>query len=142
MTVSLDEIMGEFTPKARRKVARKAAKIEARSVTLAELRDSLGMTQAQVADALETSQANVAKTERRPDVMLSTARRVVEALGGRLAVYAVLPGREPVALALPGASVKRAIAHDVPVDAGPRVYEPRTSTRTRKAPCVPGREGF
>jgi transcriptional regulator with XRE-family HTH domain len=48
----------------------------------------LGKTQVEVATALKMSQGQVSETERREDLLLSTLRRYVEALGGELEVIA------------------------------------------------------
>jgi DNA-binding XRE family transcriptional regulator len=56
---------------------------------LRELRQQAGKTQAEVADIAEMTQAELSKIERRDDHLLSTLRRYVTALGGRLEVVAV-----------------------------------------------------
>jgi transcriptional regulator with XRE-family HTH domain len=60
-----------------------------KAAMLAELREALDTTQAQLAGLLDVSQENVSRIERERDVRLSTLRRYVEALGGRLEVRAV-----------------------------------------------------
>lgn len=62
-------------------------------MNLAELRKVLGMTQLDVAAAAKTAQAKVSEFERRDDHVLSTLRRYVEALGGKLEVSAVFDGK-------------------------------------------------
>lgn len=60
-----------------------------RPLNLAELRKSLGITQVQLAEALSMAQGQVSSTERRGDHLVSTLRRHIEALGGKLEVSAV-----------------------------------------------------
>ena len=60
-------------------------------VALAELRAQRGVSQEDLARAWETSQPNVSKIERQDDLLISTLRRYVEALGGRLELQAVFP---------------------------------------------------
>jgi hypothetical protein len=55
-------------------------------LTLSRLRRSMGLTQLQLAGRLAMSQSDVSKLELRSDVRLSTLRRYVEALGGRLRI--------------------------------------------------------
>lgn len=43
-------------------------------------------------------QGNVSKVEKRTDMLLSTLREYVEAMGGTLELVARLPGRGPVKL--------------------------------------------
>jgi transcriptional regulator with XRE-family HTH domain len=56
---------------------------------LAELRRGRGLTQMQVARALGATQPGVSALEGRSDLHVSTLRRYVEALGGRLELSAV-----------------------------------------------------
>lgn len=61
---------------------------EARRMALRDLRQSLGITQKQLADSLKVSQPVVSAMENRQDFQLTTLRRVIQALGGNLAVIA------------------------------------------------------
>ncbi len=65
------------------------------ATTLAEARSEQGLTQSQVAERMGISQSDVSKLERRDDALLSTLRRYVEALGGRLELRVSLPDRDP-----------------------------------------------
>ncbi len=60
-------------------------------LSLAELRETRGATQQQVAEDLHSSQANISRIEHQDDLLLSTLRGYVSALGGRLEVTAVFP---------------------------------------------------
>ena len=55
---------------------------------LRELRKLVGVTQTELAARLKTTQGDVSQAERREDYRLSTLRRYVEALGGRIEVIA------------------------------------------------------
>lgn len=55
---------------------------------LSELRRSRGVTQTELAARLQISQSDLSKLERRKDWRLSTLRRYVAALGGKLSVRA------------------------------------------------------
>ncbi|HMS24898.1 MAG TPA: XRE family transcriptional regulator [Acidimicrobiia bacterium] len=59
---------------------------------LAELRKLRELTQHEVAQALGVTQPNVSFVENGTDVMLSTLRNYIEALGGILEVNAVFDG--------------------------------------------------
>ena len=85
------------------------------ALRLAALREKKGMTQQDVATALAVSQAYVSKIERQEDIYLSTMRRYVEALGGKIRMIAVFDDEE------------------VPVALLPATIEPRRSSRTRRA---------
>ncbi len=58
---------------------------------LAELRGALALTQEELAERLQISQSNVSRLEHRDDLLVSTLRQVVEAMGGELHVEAVFP---------------------------------------------------
>ncbi len=58
---------------------------------LVELRGSLELTQEELAARLSISQSNVSRLERRRDMLVSTLRDVIAALGGELRLWAVFP---------------------------------------------------
>ena len=60
-------------------------------VPMDSLRDALHYTQQQIAEELGVKQASVSKMERRPDHLVSTLRRFVEAMGGELELRAHFP---------------------------------------------------
>jgi transcriptional regulator with XRE-family HTH domain len=68
---------------------------------LAEAREQCEMTQQAVARRMGVTQANISRIERESDVYLSTLRKYIEALGGRLEVAAVFP-EKTVMLTEPG----------------------------------------
>jgi transcriptional regulator with XRE-family HTH domain len=55
------------------------------------LRDALPFTQQQLAEELGVKQAAISKMERRPDHLVSTLRRFIEAIGGELELKAHFP---------------------------------------------------
>jgi transcriptional regulator with XRE-family HTH domain len=63
-------------------------------MTLDQLRTAKGFKQAHVAAALRMSQAAVSKLEFRTDSYVSSVRRYVEALGGKLELRAVFPDHD------------------------------------------------
>ena len=63
----------------------------AAQMPLNELRTARRLTQQQLAQTLEMSQAAVSQLEKRADMYLSTLNNFVEAMGGRLEMYAVFP---------------------------------------------------
>ena len=52
--------------------------------TLRSLREAVGKTQAEVAEGADMVQGDVSRLEQQEDAKLSTLRRYVEALGGKL----------------------------------------------------------
>jgi transcriptional regulator with XRE-family HTH domain len=67
-------------------------------MTLQELRRARKLTQVRMAKELGIGQYGVSKLEKRADLMISTLRKTVEAMGGSLSLVAEFPDREPVVL--------------------------------------------
>ncbi len=63
---------------------------------LADLRRALDLTQATMAEALGVGQAEVSKVEKRADILVSTLRRFINAMGGELEIRAVFPDHSVV----------------------------------------------
>ena len=95
---NLERIRKELSPARRKKVKALAAQLVAEEMTLQELRRARKLTQVRVAKALGVSQDGISKLERRSDLMLSTLRKTVEAMGGSLSLVAEFPDRDPVVL--------------------------------------------
>ena len=98
MTVTLRAMMAELDPERRRKIEDRAAELLAEEMTLRELRKARQLTQVSVARELGISQDGVSRLEQRSDLLLSTLRRTVEAMGGSLSLIATFPDRPPVEL--------------------------------------------
>ena len=98
MTVSLDDMMAGLDPARRRTIEDRTADLIAEEMTLRELRKARQLTQVSVARELGISQDGVSRLEQRSDLLLSTLRRTVEAMGGRLSLIARFPDRPPVEL--------------------------------------------
>jgi transcriptional regulator with XRE-family HTH domain len=67
-------------------------------MTLRQLRQACRLTQQKVAKSLRIGQEGVSKIERRSDLLISTLRDYVQAMGGRLSLVVEFPDREPVVL--------------------------------------------
>ena len=67
-------------------------------MTLQQLRRAQDMTQTHLAKQLGKSQVTIAQMEKRTDLLLSTLRHYVEALGGRLDLVVRFPDQPPVIL--------------------------------------------
>ena len=98
MTVSLKTMMADLDPARRRKIEDRAAELIVEEMTLRELRKARQLTQVSVARELGIGQDGVSRLEQRSDILLSTLRRTVEAMGGSLSLIARFPDRPPVEL--------------------------------------------
>lgn len=83
-----EDIRGEMTPARRAKVDQIKRAME-EGQRLYDLRLARGLTQIDLAEALGLSQSRVSRIEHGEEPHLSTVRRYVEALGGRLELRAV-----------------------------------------------------
>lgn len=93
MAEKFAELRRGMSPERRARNAERASALLV-AMDLAELRGSMSVTQAELAERLSISQSNVSRLERREDMLLSTLREVVAALGGELRVSAVFPEGE------------------------------------------------
>ena len=75
-----------------------ADRLHAEYLTLQEIRKAKELTQTQLAEMLGIRQATVAQMEKRSDLMLSTLRSYIEAMGGKLNLMVEFPDRPPVSL--------------------------------------------
>ena len=98
MGLNVEDVIAGLDPAERRKVEELAAEFIAEEMTLRELRKARKLTQVSVARELGISQDAVSRLEQRTDVLLSTLRRTVEAMGGTLSLIARFPDRPPVEL--------------------------------------------
>ena len=76
----------------------RAAELIAEEMTLRELRRARKLTQVRMAKALGVTQDSVSRLEKRSDLLLSTLRKTVQAMGGNLSLVAEFPDRAPVVL--------------------------------------------
>src|ERR1043166_6820273 len=95
---TLDQKMKGFSSARRKKIEARAAGLIAEEMTLQELRQARKLTQVRMAKVLGISQDGVSRLEKRSDLLLSTLRKSVEAMGGNLSLVAEFPDREPVVL--------------------------------------------
>jgi hypothetical protein len=70
----------------------------AEEMALWELRHVRKLTQIRMAKKLGITEDSVSRLEQRSDLLLSTLRKTIEAMGGHLSLVAQFPDREPVGL--------------------------------------------
>lgn len=78
-------------PKEAQARARAKADQMLKDMALDQLREALKLTQESLAEALHVKQAAISKVERRSDMLISTLRKIIEAMGGELEIRAILP---------------------------------------------------
>jgi DNA-binding XRE family transcriptional regulator len=95
---TLDQKIKEVSPARRRKIENRAAHLLAEELSLRELRHAHKLTQERIAETLGIGQDQVSRLEQRSDLLISTLRSYVEAMGGRLTLVAEFPDHKPVVL--------------------------------------------
>jgi transcriptional regulator with XRE-family HTH domain len=80
-------------------VEARGAELIAEEMSLRDLRKAHELTQTRMAEALGMGQDGISRIEQRSDLLLSTLRSYVEAMGGQLRLIAEFPDRPPVHLA-------------------------------------------
>ena len=115
MPTNVDDMIRKLSPVRRKKAEARAAGLIAEEMTLRELRRARKLTQVRMAKTLGITQDSVSRLEKRSDLLLSTLRKTVTAMGGKLSLVAEFPDRAPVVLSQ--------IAEDEPA--------PRRSARRR-----------
>ena len=98
MPTNVNDKIRNLSPAQRKKVEARAAQLIAEEMTLRELRRARKLTQTRMAKTLGISQDSVSRLEKRSDLLLSTLRKTIEAMGGNLSLVAEFPDREPVVL--------------------------------------------
>ena len=98
MTTHIHDIMKNMNPGRRKKIEARAAELIAEEMSLRDLRQALTLTQQRMAKTLGIGQDGVSRLEQRSDLLLSTLRSYIEAMGGHLTLIAEFPDREPVML--------------------------------------------
>ena len=98
MATALHDKMKSVGNKRRKKIEARAAELAAEEMALRELRKAHHRTQASMAKQLGISQDGVSRLEKRSDLLLSTLRNYVKAMGGDLRLVAEFPDQPPVML--------------------------------------------
>jgi DNA-binding XRE family transcriptional regulator len=94
MVKKLDDVLSALPTKRQEKIHARAAEL----ATLRDLRIAASQTQQDMAQALGVRQDTISRLEQRSDMLLSTMRRYVEAMGGQLDLVATFPNRPSVKL--------------------------------------------
>ena len=98
MSTNVEDKIGRLGGAQRKKVEARAAALIAEEMTLRELRRARKLKQVRIAKKLGITQDSVSRLETRSDLLLSTLRKTVEAMGGSLSLIAEFPDRDPVVL--------------------------------------------
>lgn len=98
MTKTLKHKLVGLSAARRTKIASRTAALIAEEQSLRDLRQAMELTQEKMAKELGIGQESVSRLENRSDLLISTLRDYVEAMGGKLNLIAEFPNRPPVQL--------------------------------------------
>ncbi len=93
---SLESIMDELPKERREYVEKRGQELLDEYLTLQDLRKAQSLTQERIAQELNMPQSSISRLEKRSDMLLSTLRNYVQAMGGDLKIMAEFPDRSPV----------------------------------------------
>ncbi len=94
MAKNLDQMIIELPENRRAKIEKRATDL----ATLKDLRLAVELTQDELAQNLGVGQDTISRMERKSDMLLSTLRRHIEAMGGKLELVAYFPNRPPLVI--------------------------------------------
>ena len=92
MARTLNQLLGTLPAKRRAKIEQRASEL----ATLKDMRQAVERTQEEIAASLGVGQDTVSRIERQSDMLLSTLRRYVAAMGGKLELVTEFPDRPRV----------------------------------------------
>ena len=98
MSRNVNDVIRKLSPAQRKKVEARASQLMAEEMTLRQLRQARKYTQKKVAKSLHIGQEGVSRIEKRSDLLISTLRSYVKAMGGELSLLVEFPDRSPVVL--------------------------------------------
>lgn len=96
MATTLKTMMERLPDGRRQRVMARAEDLIAEELTLRDLRKAHDLTQERMAELLDIGQDSVSRLEQRSDLLLSTLRSYVDAMGGTLELVARFPDRPAV----------------------------------------------
>ena len=98
MPKSLDEMIKRLPMERQEAIDARYQDLRADYLSLQELRKARKLTQEKLAELLHVQQFTVSKMEKRTDLLLSTLRGYIEAMGGDLKLVVQFPDSEPIVL--------------------------------------------
>lgn len=98
MGTTLEQKLKQLPLEEQKKIKERTQELIAEEMTRRELRKAFKLTQTKLAQLLKIDQTSVSRLEQRTDLMLSTLREYVAAMGGELELVAKFPNRPPVKL--------------------------------------------
>ncbi len=125
--ITLDRMIARLPVGEQAAIKKRSEELINEYETLQEMRKARTLTQEKLAKKLGVAQVSVSRLERRSDLLLSTLRSYVEAMGGTLDLVVTFPDRKPVKLATFGLEDEEPLAKPA--------RKPKTTALKREAPA-------
>ena len=103
MAKAFSDMMKELPKERRERIESETAREAAEIMSLRDVRKAFQLSQESLAKTLDMEQESVSRIERRADLLLSTMRKYVAAMGGKLVLIAEFPNRPSVQIDTLGA---------------------------------------
>lgn len=97
---NLQSIWDNLPEERKQLIQARTEELETEYLSLQELRKAAGLTQAEISRILQIPQPNVSRLEKESDMLLSTLKNYIHAMGGNLTISVELPNKPPVRLNL------------------------------------------
>ncbi len=97
MSTNFKDFYKEIPGKRKAKIEKRVEQ-ELKVMQLSEVRGLVKMTQKELATNIDVSQAAISKMEKQSDLNISTLRKLIEGVGGKLDVTVRLPNKPPIKL--------------------------------------------
>ncbi|MEC4812427.1 MAG: XRE family transcriptional regulator [Scytonema sp. PMC 1069.18] len=98
MAKNLNEIMQKLPRDRVQKIETRSAELIAEHMTLRDVRKARELTQERMAELLGIRQDSISKLEKRTDLLLSTLRSYLNAMGGELQLIVEFPDRPSIVI--------------------------------------------
>tara|TARA_B100001146_G_C16063206_1_gene383068 strand:+ start:70 stop:396 length:327 start_codon:yes stop_codon:yes gene_type:complete len=98
MAKNVDDIIANLPKERQKRIEKRGQELIEEYETLQQLRSAQELTQVEMSKKLNLKQQSISKLEKRSDMMLSTLRGYVEAMGGTLDITVSFPDHKPVSL--------------------------------------------
>ena len=98
MTNTLQNKLKKLPATRRKKINKRAKELIAQEMTLRDLRKALQLTQENISSKLHMNQEAISRLERRSDLLISTLKSYINAMGGELNLTAKFPNRPLIKL--------------------------------------------
>ena len=132
MTKPFVELVAKLPADVRARIDVRTKELVAEELVLRELRKAVELTQIKVGELLGIGQDGVSRIEKRCDMLVSTLRSYVAAMGGRLRLLAELPDRPTIEVVGLGGDGELAVAEKAPRKSRARISLAERRSQSRR----------